>query len=298
MVETRRLAVMDKEQKATWGPRSCDGFQHRLSGIGRHRIPLQQLGRFALCVWNFFCVPPSPPDFHYYSHAYYYDDDESGYDSNSSSVGVGGFSGYVRNPIRIPTVFFRDYMTLIHKKKEKAEKILLIISKTHSGPSKPIVAKEKASIEEKEESRRHERKRGGSNKKTADASHLKWCDYKLTNENKNVDMFTVLILNSFGGYKGVIVIGRDSIRYRSKLDMSAKLIVVVILGCSRRRHLPYVRSMARVCDIGLNGNGVSSTDDFFVEDDGGEGERTSIVDLEGLLGDVEWTCVFCVPGKG
>ena len=57
-------------------------------------FPLQQLGRFALCVWNFFCVPPSPPDSYYYSHAYYDDDDESDYDSNSSSVGVAGFSGY------------------------------------------------------------------------------------------------------------------------------------------------------------------------------------------------------------
>ncbi|CAH1425092.1 unnamed protein product [Lactuca virosa] len=60
-------------------------------------FPLQQLGRFALCVWNFFCVPPSPPDSYYYSYAYYDDDDgdESDYDSvTSSSVGVAGFSGY------------------------------------------------------------------------------------------------------------------------------------------------------------------------------------------------------------
>ncbi|MFS7907603.1 hypothetical protein Hanom_Chr01g00073271 [Helianthus anomalus] len=58
-------------------------------------FPLQQLGRFAICVWNFFCVPPTPPDFYYYS---YYDDDESDYDSdNSSSAGVGGgFLGYDR----------------------------------------------------------------------------------------------------------------------------------------------------------------------------------------------------------
>ncbi|KAI3738786.1 hypothetical protein L2E82_28942 [Cichorium intybus] len=57
-------------------------------------FPLQQLGRFALCVWNFFCVPPSPPDSYYYSYAYYDDDDESNYDSDASSAGVAGFSGY------------------------------------------------------------------------------------------------------------------------------------------------------------------------------------------------------------
>ncbi|KVI00268.1 hypothetical protein Ccrd_021483 [Cynara cardunculus var. scolymus] len=56
-------------------------------------FPLQQLGRFAICVWNFFCVPPSPPDSYYYSYAYY-DDDESDYDSDTSSAGVGGYSAY------------------------------------------------------------------------------------------------------------------------------------------------------------------------------------------------------------
>ncbi|KAI3683450.1 hypothetical protein L1987_83953 [Smallanthus sonchifolius] len=58
-------------------------------------FPLQQLGRFALCVWNFFCIPPSPPESYYYSYSYY-DDDESDYDSDASSAGAGGFSGYDR----------------------------------------------------------------------------------------------------------------------------------------------------------------------------------------------------------
>ncbi|XP_071691183.1 uncharacterized protein [Rutidosis leptorrhynchoides] len=60
-------------------------------------FPLQQLGRFALCVWNFFCVPPSPPDAYYYSYNYYDDDDDdddTDYDSDRSSVAAGGFSGY------------------------------------------------------------------------------------------------------------------------------------------------------------------------------------------------------------
>ncbi|KAK1412005.1 hypothetical protein QVD17_32922 [Tagetes erecta] len=57
-------------------------------------FPLQQLGRFALCVWNFFCVPPTPPESYYYSYSYY--DDESDYDSDTSSAAVGGFSGYDR----------------------------------------------------------------------------------------------------------------------------------------------------------------------------------------------------------
>ncbi|KAI3826573.1 hypothetical protein L1987_00621 [Smallanthus sonchifolius] len=56
-------------------------------------FPLQQLGRFALCVWSFFCIPPSPPESYYYSYSYY---DESDYDSDFSSAGAGGFSGYDR----------------------------------------------------------------------------------------------------------------------------------------------------------------------------------------------------------
>ncbi|GKV30281.1 hypothetical protein SLEP1_g39108 [Rubroshorea leprosula] len=34
--------------------------------------PLQQLGRFALCLWNFLCLPP--PDSYY---TYYYSSSES-----------------------------------------------------------------------------------------------------------------------------------------------------------------------------------------------------------------------------
>ncbi|KAK3037020.1 hypothetical protein RJ639_031594 [Escallonia herrerae] len=44
-------------------------------------LPLQQLGRLALCIWAFFCVPP-PPD-SYYSYSYDYDSDS---DSDSSSL--------------------------------------------------------------------------------------------------------------------------------------------------------------------------------------------------------------------
>nr|XP_043611853.1 uncharacterized protein LOC122583523 [Erigeron canadensis] len=59
-------------------------------------FPLQQLGRFAICVWNFFCIPPSPPDAYYYSSYSYYDDDdeETDYDSDATPAVAGGFSGY------------------------------------------------------------------------------------------------------------------------------------------------------------------------------------------------------------
>ncbi|PSR90269.1 Serine/threonine-protein kinase pats1 [Actinidia chinensis var. chinensis] len=39
-------------------------------------LPLQQLGRFALCLWSFFCLPPSP-DSYYHSHSYYDSDSDS-----------------------------------------------------------------------------------------------------------------------------------------------------------------------------------------------------------------------------
>lgn len=55
-------------------------------------FPLQQFARFAFTVWNFFCVPPSPPDSYYYSYNYY---DDSDYDSDDrTSTAAGGFSGY------------------------------------------------------------------------------------------------------------------------------------------------------------------------------------------------------------
>ncbi|KAI3823162.1 hypothetical protein L1987_04594 [Smallanthus sonchifolius] len=55
-------------------------------------FPLQQLGQFALCLWNFFCLPLSPADSYYLS--YTYDDaDDSDSDSYLSSAG-GCYSGY------------------------------------------------------------------------------------------------------------------------------------------------------------------------------------------------------------
>ncbi|KVH90845.1 uncharacterized protein LOC112521987 [Cynara cardunculus var. scolymus] len=56
-------------------------------------FPLQQLGRFALCLWNFFCVPTSPVDSIYYSYYNYDDEYDSDSDSYLSSAG-GCFSGY------------------------------------------------------------------------------------------------------------------------------------------------------------------------------------------------------------
>ncbi|KAI3716487.1 hypothetical protein L1987_67399 [Smallanthus sonchifolius] len=55
-------------------------------------FPLQQLGQFALCLWNFFCLPLSPADSYYLS--YTYDDaDDSDSDSYLSSA-AGCYSGY------------------------------------------------------------------------------------------------------------------------------------------------------------------------------------------------------------
>ncbi|XP_062076493.1 uncharacterized protein LOC133781491 [Humulus lupulus] len=37
-------------------------------------LPLQQLGRFALCLWTFLCLPPSDS---FYSYSYSSDSDDS-----------------------------------------------------------------------------------------------------------------------------------------------------------------------------------------------------------------------------
>ncbi|KAH7836491.1 hypothetical protein Vadar_002044 [Vaccinium darrowii] len=54
-------------------------------------FPLQHFGRFAICLWTFFCLPPSPS--HYYPSSYsdydsdsstlYYDDSDDSYDPHS-----------------------------------------------------------------------------------------------------------------------------------------------------------------------------------------------------------------------
>ncbi|XAR59928.1 hypothetical protein NMG60_11033111 [Bertholletia excelsa] len=57
-------------------------------------FPLQQLGRLAICLWTFFCLPPSPDSYSYSYNYYnsdsdssssspYYDDGENYYDSHS-----------------------------------------------------------------------------------------------------------------------------------------------------------------------------------------------------------------------
>nr|GEX50315.1 serine/threonine-protein kinase pats1 [Tanacetum cinerariifolium] len=48
-------------------------------------FPLQQLGRFAIVFWNFFCAPPAPPEHYAYSYSYY---DDTDYDDDSD-VGYG-----------------------------------------------------------------------------------------------------------------------------------------------------------------------------------------------------------------
>ncbi|WOH07938.1 hypothetical protein DCAR_0727373 [Daucus carota subsp. sativus] len=47
-------------------------------------FPLEQLGRFALCFWSFFCVPSSPDSYYLY-HSYNRSDSSSS-DSDSDSV--------------------------------------------------------------------------------------------------------------------------------------------------------------------------------------------------------------------
>ncbi|GKB08049.1 hypothetical protein Tco_0836333 [Tanacetum coccineum] len=49
-------------------------------------FPLQQLGRFAIVFWNFFCVPPAPPEYYAYSYTTY---DDTDYDDDSDVVGYG-----------------------------------------------------------------------------------------------------------------------------------------------------------------------------------------------------------------
>lgn len=44
-------------------------------------FPLEQLGRLALCLWTFFCLPPSPDTYYYY-----YDSDDESESSSLSSM--------------------------------------------------------------------------------------------------------------------------------------------------------------------------------------------------------------------
>ncbi|PON98040.1 hypothetical protein TorRG33x02_061140 [Trema orientale] len=52
-------------------------------------FPLQQLGRLALCLWTFLCLPP--PD-SFYSYAYSSDSDD---DSSTTD-----WTGYLQNSLR------------------------------------------------------------------------------------------------------------------------------------------------------------------------------------------------------
>ncbi|KAL8227270.1 hypothetical protein R6Q57_017102 [Mikania cordata] len=77
-----------------WQSIAC--FSERISGEELLDLvvcfPLEQLGQFALCLWNFFCLPLSPADSYY--HSYTYDgEDDSDSDSYLSSAS-GCFSGY------------------------------------------------------------------------------------------------------------------------------------------------------------------------------------------------------------
>ncbi|KAJ0020601.1 uncharacterized protein LOC116143097 [Pistacia vera] len=63
-----------------WQSASCIPTQERLSSQQLLDLvcclPLQQLGRFALCLWTFLCLPP--PD-SFYSYSTYYDSSDSDY---------------------------------------------------------------------------------------------------------------------------------------------------------------------------------------------------------------------------
>ncbi|GMN49697.1 hypothetical protein TIFTF001_018865 [Ficus carica] len=50
-------------------------------------FPLQQLGRLALCIWTFLCVPP-PDSFYSYSYSSDDDSDDSSSSSSSSAAAV------------------------------------------------------------------------------------------------------------------------------------------------------------------------------------------------------------------
>ncbi|KAG5517757.1 hypothetical protein RHGRI_038215 [Rhododendron griersonianum] len=69
-----------------WQYLAC--FPERLSG---HQLldllccfPLQHFGRFALCLWTFFCLPPSPPLYYPSSSYSHFDPDSDSYSDSSS----------------------------------------------------------------------------------------------------------------------------------------------------------------------------------------------------------------------
>ncbi|KAL5720276.1 hypothetical protein ACHQM5_012955 [Ranunculus cassubicifolius] len=46
-------------------------------------LPLQQLGRLALCLWSFFCLPQPDSYYSYSSDSTYSSEESDGYDSHS-----------------------------------------------------------------------------------------------------------------------------------------------------------------------------------------------------------------------
>ncbi|KAM7523055.1 hypothetical protein LguiA_012957 [Lonicera macranthoides] len=70
-----------------WQKLACFGERNRISSSDLLELvicfPLQQFGRLALSLWNFFCVPP-PSTHSYYTYSHY-DDSESESDSDSTN---------------------------------------------------------------------------------------------------------------------------------------------------------------------------------------------------------------------
>ncbi|MCD9644454.1 hypothetical protein HAX54_032670 [Datura stramonium] len=69
-------------------------------------FPLQQLGRLALCVWTFLCVPPDP----YYYRRYSYNSSSSSFYDEDDFVAAS----MLKSSVFLSSLFLELYVCLKH----------------------------------------------------------------------------------------------------------------------------------------------------------------------------------------
>ncbi|CAN1294776.1 hypothetical protein LINPERPRIM_LOCUS22590 [Linum perenne] len=94
-----------------WQQISCLRLQHRRRRLTAPQLldllccfPLHQLGRFALCLWSFLCLPP--PD-SFYSYSYYTSSSSSSDDDDSD--GGDGASSSSSSPVRMDDYYHHSH---------------------------------------------------------------------------------------------------------------------------------------------------------------------------------------------
>ncbi|CAN1294777.1 hypothetical protein LINPERPRIM_LOCUS22590 [Linum perenne] len=92
-----------------WQQISCLRLQHRRRRLTAPQLldllccfPLHQLGRFALCLWSFLCLPP--PD-SFYSYSYY----TSSSSSSDNQLRGDGASSSSSSPVRMDDYYHHSH---------------------------------------------------------------------------------------------------------------------------------------------------------------------------------------------